>query len=144
MKGGMMSDKFEWSDEYLVGDKEIDDQHKTLFNLVNQLSDDASEEYIIEFIIYLSRYMREHFQAEEAYMRECGYPRLKEHIALHTDLSMRVSDLCLELGKNRTITSFQEFMAEWIIVHIQRHDKDFFEFIHKTRKNNDEGFSFNM
>ena len=76
-----MSVQFIWKDNYSVGNPEIDDQHRDLFNLCNQLSESLTEKECKFIIMKLFKYTRLHFTAEEKLMKDLEFPLFVEHHA---------------------------------------------------------------
>jgi hemerythrin-like metal-binding protein len=69
-----MSDIIEWKDDYLVGLREIDSQHKRIFQLLNKLAVAVDTEknhrdlpYILSDVLNHFRY---HFTSEEVYLKD--------------------------------------------------------------------------
>lgn len=86
----MKNEKIVWSDEYSIGIRAIDTQHKKLFMLVNKLYDlnefTTTKEEIRSILYDFSDYMQTHFKEEEEYMFSIGYDRLEEHKKMHKKL----------------------------------------------------------
>ncbi len=83
------SKKIPWSDEYSIGIKGIDFQHKKLFDLVNRLYDldETSSKEDMRVILYeFSDYVKVHFKDEEAYMLSVDYPELEQHKKKHENI----------------------------------------------------------
>ena len=74
------TDLIEWSDEFSVGIQEIDEQHKVLVGLLNQLHQAIREHHgratSREILGRLAEYTRTHFLLEESLMRLTHYPGL--------------------------------------------------------------------
>ena len=74
-----MAEKIEWNDEYLLGIQEIDNQHKKLVAIANELYDITtgnSEVYKLEMSKVLKKltdYTVYHFSSEEEFMKKKGY-----------------------------------------------------------------------
>ncbi len=70
--------RFEWSDEYSVGIRMIDYDHRGLFEVLNDLQDAVEHRHgeaeIGHTITYLVHYVQAHFEREERLMREYGRP----------------------------------------------------------------------
>ena len=77
----------QWSDDYLVGIQEIDQQHRRFFDAAHRLYDEIlncqGEHAVGEAVEFLRHYAMEHFRTEEAFMRKHDFPRLAEHQQLH-------------------------------------------------------------
>lgn len=74
-----------WSDNYLMGIEQFDQEHKQIFKLAGQIlermrtwdNEKRVRMFVMrEAIIYLNDYFENHVRAEEAYMREIGYAGL--------------------------------------------------------------------
>jgi len=81
------NEKVHWKNEYTIGIRSIDNQHKKLFELVNrlfELDENPNIKEEIRDILYAFRdYTIVHFSDEEEYMRSIGYPELEAHIETH-------------------------------------------------------------
>lgn len=86
-----------WTDALLTGIKEIDDQHKVLFDVIARLELAVSVEEKWSAVHYalveLSSYVTIHFAVEEALMRLHDYPNLDAHIASHRAFSAALADI---------------------------------------------------
>ena len=62
-----------WSDTYNLGLKEIDEQHKSLLDLINKIwqsiIDRNEKDVVFGLVEELERYTLAHFAAEETFMR---------------------------------------------------------------------------
>ena len=90
----------DWSDQYAIGIPRIDEQHKFFFQVVHRLHKEClaneGEDAVLETLVFLESYVRKHFQAEEAFMREHEYPRVEEHGKLHVAFLERYLELIEE------------------------------------------------
>lgn len=124
-----MNAQFAWNEKYSVGDSEIDNQHKSLFELGNRISNSASTHDIKPDVMRLFKYTREHFKAEEAMMKRIGFPLAAEHAKLHDDLITKLSDVTsIPLDTDDNIDAFKKFIFEWLIDHIMNEDNKYFRF----------------
>jgi len=82
-----MEDLIAWSDEYLIGIEEIDNQHKKFFEVTRKFYSDIleceGEDAAEETLNFLKDYAAWHFKSEEAFMQKYAYPRLEKHKKLH-------------------------------------------------------------
>ncbi len=85
-----MATGLEWSEEYRLGIREIDDQHQRLFEIVARIAAlDASrstKEELRQILGELSSYMGEHFRDEELYMKRIAFPEFEYHQKLHAEI----------------------------------------------------------
>ncbi|QKQ25563.1 bacteriohemerythrin [Candidatus Reidiella endopervernicosa] len=76
-----------WDDTYSVGIEEIDNQHKVLVGLINELDDalrvHSNREMVQGVIDQLIDYTKLHFAVEESIMRLFKYKEYEPHKAVH-------------------------------------------------------------
>ncbi|HBT04180.1 MAG TPA: hemerythrin, partial [Thermodesulfobacterium commune] len=77
----------EWNDNFLTGIKEIDQQHKKMFNMVNALYEavrlKVDKKLLINSINTLKNYFETHFKFEEEILERYGYPEIEKHKEEH-------------------------------------------------------------
>ncbi len=82
----MTQQKIKWDDAYSLGIKNIDDQHKKLFDIVDKifsLQESKDVKGNIRTILHeLFEYIKVHFKDEEEFMKSINYPDLAYHIEL--------------------------------------------------------------
>ena len=83
-----------WSKNYLMGIDKLDEEHKELFRISDQIynkvmerGDDAKYRLFLmkETLEYMLRYFKRHAKSEEIYMREIGYAGYEFHKMLHDE-----------------------------------------------------------
>ncbi|TCO79573.1 hemerythrin [Plasticicumulans lactativorans] len=119
----------EWSDELSVGIQEIDEQHRFLVDLVNQINatmlatNDA--EAIRRDFDRLLEYTRTHFVVEESLMRILGYPDYETHKSHHEGLLAQVLQFKQRLDDIGRVSrvDLMDFLKHWLIEHIKREDR---------------------
>lgn len=125
-----------WDNKYQTGYKRIDDQHRELVNIINDLYEtgvvgDLSNEYVRRsFNAIIKRtidYATYHFSYEEKIMKAINYSIAKEHISKHRSFSIKVVEEVnkYDNGDNLVIEDFIEFLKNWLINHIIVEDKKF-------------------
>ncbi|ANE36517.1 hemerythrin-like metal-binding domain protein [Campylobacter iguaniorum] len=116
-----------WSEKYSINNYEIDEQHKKLFELAkkayiyanNNISKDDMRQIIVEFFDY----MKEHFNQEESYMRQIGYPKLIEHSKIHRDIISTMSNLIRSIKNiNEMKENLVTIAEKWLLEHILQDD----------------------
>jgi hemerythrin len=128
---------FDWSDEFSVAIPEIDEQHKVLFQLVNQLSAAIHQRHGSEacqaILGRLVEYTRIHFSLEESLMRMANYPGFVEHKQLHERLIADVVALDEKMHAGKAKISFEllHFLRVWLTRHIQHDDKEYATFFRR-------------
>ncbi len=123
-----------WSSRFETGIGLIDDQHRSLFEAVNRLSDSfrvgAAPEQAKQSLDFLASYTMEHFQTEEQFMREMGYPKLGTHMDQHAEMLRVVADLQARQAKGIRLTmEVTILMVSWLKQHIHDSDLDYVDFM---------------
>ena len=123
----MSNEKVHWEDSYSIGIKEIDNQHKKLFDLVNKLYDleeNANIKEEIRDILYaFSDYTKVHFRDEEEYMASIGYPELREHKKIHQHIIESLSQIIHTPASLGIIKTKMRVVAKRILIeHIIKED----------------------
>lgn len=124
-----MNELLEWNDNLRIGIDEIDDQHKALVVLLNQLHTAIHEKHgtaaCMEILDKLVEYTRVHFTVEESLMRILGYPGYADHLEGHEKLIAQVVELQQKLQSGKANVSFEllHFLRGWLTHHIMETDK---------------------
>lgn len=110
------------SEELLTGIQEIDDQHRGLFLLLENLQAHIGSGHNWSDVYFtlseLSHYARTHFMVEESVMRLHGYPALEQHIVEHRGFTEKLSQLEAKAVRNDIGLSIVEFIRHWLENHI--------------------------
>jgi hemerythrin len=120
-----------WDDSYSVGIKKIDEQHKVLVKLVNELHDAMSQgaatSVLSKVLGSLVDYTIIHFSTEEELMRSYSYPDLDKHKVEHDKLTGQVKDFQQKFlsGKSTITYELMDFLSDWLINHILDTDKKY-------------------
>ncbi|QAA33909.1 bacteriohemerythrin [Clostridium manihotivorum] len=122
-----------WKDEYTVGVKLIDDQHRKLLEIaddVYQLTKNnfITDKYdkIVQVIEELKDYTVFHFKSEEEYMLSIGYKKFLSHKVEHDDFVNKINSLDLKQideSQQQYLLEILEFIVKWIDEHIMQKDK---------------------
>jgi hemerythrin len=129
--------KIEWNDSYLLGIPEIDNQHKKLLAVANDLYDAASgsiESYTLKMskvLKALTDYTLYHFGEEERFMTKYGYQAVpvhkKEHDLFVDEVNRQIKKL--GNGSRNDALSFYSFVAGWVLTHIAEADRQWAAFV---------------
>ena len=110
----------------------IDDDHKTLFGLLNNLqsaSDNSEETWRVPMAIdALNDYAKDHFQREEALMLLSGYNALPRHQQEHTQFRNAVASLRELYGMCPDLVSLpglNQYLKNWLMDHIAVSDHSY-------------------
>jgi len=128
---------FEWKDSYSVGVKEMDNQHKVLIDLINQLhtamSSGKGSTVSGPIITEMVRYTKFHFGAEEQLMTKHGYPGLLSQKAEHLKFTNQAIDYQNQLNSGAVSLSISilNFLKDWLTTHILGTDQKYSDFFNK-------------
>lgn len=123
------ADLFKWSDDFSVHVQEIDEQHKVLVGLLNELHVAILEHHGKDtsraVLDRLAEYTRTHFLLEESLMRLTHFPGFEKHKQQHEELIAQVRDLQQKLDKENVTITFEllHFLKGWLVHHINESDK---------------------
>jgi hemerythrin-like metal-binding protein len=136
-----MEDKdfIEWSDKYSVGIIKVDDQHKSIVRMINELyagcreGKEKANEIFRKTIKGLVEYIQLHFKAEEGLLIKYKYPEngFRAHKIEHEKFVVKVSEMLNDFKENRIIVldDIIIFLKDWLLNHIATIDKVYFEFL---------------
>jgi len=137
-----------WSATYSVGIKIIDDQHKELFRLVNEMynhvnNDDEEVEraYFKSVIRQVVDYIKKHFTTEEKIMQRTQCKDYVGHKIAHDFFILSVANIVQKFdeGKRVPLISFTNFIKDWILTHIAIMDKQYFNHLMKVASRKPDG-----
>lgn len=119
-----------WSEQLSVGVVSIDEQHKKLVSLLNQLHDGMlsgkGRDALGAVLKGLIDYTRTHFKYEEDLFARTGYPDAASHKRDHTDLVQRVIEIQQKYntsGPSALTIPVMNFLKDWLTNHIQGSDR---------------------
>lgn len=121
-----------WNDAYLIGDPQIDQQHKQLIGTLEDLLKSAEDDQRLRktckhTVDFLKSYSVTHFKTEEDYMRAAGYADFAHHHKEHQGFIDTLHELELELIRSdydiETVRKVSQFLTRWWLFHIMKEDK---------------------
>lgn len=138
-----MAQKLEWLDSYSIAIEEIDNQHKKLLTIANELYDLAtgdSENYkneVSKALKKLTDYTEYHFSYEEKFQRIYDYPQTDFHKLQHDQFIQQVNSQIKKLATPAQTDglSFYDFLVTWVLNHIAKSDKVWADFVVAKIKN---------
>ena len=130
-----------WDEYYILKIELIDNQHKELVGLINQLyqacliGNDAVDTKFKETMGRMVDYVRFHFTAELQLLTRVNYPNLGEHKKQHEVLIKDILEAAKEHsgGKKFVPHNFVRTLKDWVLGHIAVSDKAYAAFIHDQK-----------
>ena len=131
-----------WSDDFLVGNEQIDAQHKELVRMTNefyagcQMGGVMAKVYFMKTIQGAVLYVKTHFSTEEAIMRQADYPDYGRHKQQHEDFVAEVTQQIhiFEQEDNPDPAGFVKYLMNWVLQHIAASDKQYMPYIAKLNR----------
>jgi len=114
----------EWKDEYSVNVKEIDDQHKELFRIINILITEVAllknEGKMKGIIADIVKYKVAHFATEEKYFKEFNYDGAEDHIQKHQAFTKGLEEIATKFSNDTIGLAFAvtDYLEDWLITHL--------------------------
>jgi hemerythrin len=138
-----MAEFVQWQKKYEIGIDLIDEQHRRLFALTNELygacliSGELARETFIKAAHAAVDYVKEHFSAEEQILEAINYPKLEAHKKQHEVFIKKVleSSHSFNTVSTNVAYEFARFLRDWILSHIMVDDKEYAIFISKKKRN---------
>ncbi|WP_413203840.1 bacteriohemerythrin [Rhodospirillum sp. A1_3_36] len=121
-----------WRDQMSIGIREIDDDHRALLDLINQMGDLAQPETLdrakmADCLLRLIRYTRDHFNREEQLMASVHFPGIAKHQKFHDTFAESIlsqSQRFVDNPEAVTACSVHAILSDWVLRHVVGADRD--------------------
>lgn len=120
-----------WEAAYSTGLNTIDDQHKKLIELINELhqamKDRKTKEVMNTILSGLVSYTKTHFKFEEDRFEKFSFPNIAAHKKKHATFVQKISAFQSEFIAGNLLLSMDimNFLKEWLVEHIQGTDLEY-------------------
>lgn len=113
----------QWDEALSVGVEDIDEQHKTLVAMLDNLHQISAQpvdaSVVPEIVAKLKEYALMHFATEERHMKRNKYPELFDHMAEHAFFVSKVKDFTASTADEiDTLPAVMDFLKKWLVEHI--------------------------
>lgn len=138
-----------WSNEYSIGLDEIDEQHQTLIQIINDFEKAIFHKNVplIQTALNATEtYTIQHFSVEEVLMGIFNYPKINEHKQQHSIFLNIIVKRKKELNKldaTKDLTlilemagSTKNMLGQWLLNHIKVSDKEYTAFFLELKNQN--------
>lgn len=131
-----------WKEEYRIGVPLIDQQHEELFSRVTVFVDTVRSDTkwsekvnkVNDTLEFMKAYVVTHFQDEEAYQKEIGYPEAEKHRKIHEDMMSYIGMIARQNeyngSKEIVMQQFAGRLVTWLVNHVVGEDQKIAEFAH--------------
>jgi len=123
-----------WNDNLSVKVLAIDQQHKKLIDMMNELSDamrsGKGRDILSKIISGLILYTGTHFKTEEKYFDQFDHPEAEIHKKEHEAFVLKVLEFKkgFEKGDLNLTVEIMDFLSDWLQNHIKGSDKKYSQF----------------
>lgn len=124
---------YELKEEYLTGIEQIDNEHRVLFEIADEIYQLCINEFvpdkydhITNLIQRLKDYTIMHFDHEEAYMESINYKRIFTQKIQHDNFKRKLDTMDLEIvddNQELALEDLLKFVTDWLVEHIMETDK---------------------
>ncbi|MDD2928454.1 MAG: bacteriohemerythrin [Sideroxydans sp.] len=125
-----------WDDSLSVGIDVIDEHHRYLFDLINDLYQvvirKRGAREVARLIKSLDAYAKIHFRAEEQMMNHYSYSGVDRQMHQHHAFEEKVAEFYEELHANPLVAQFDvlSYLRDWLLHHIRVEDAQLVELTH--------------
>lgn len=123
----------DWDERYSVGVRIIDDQHRSLVKMTNELyrgcmqGEAEARAYFGTAIKGAVDYVKEHFATEERLLLDAGYPDFLSHKRQHEDFVRTIIGEVKNFQEGRKFVPnhFARYLRDWTLEHIAVTDRQY-------------------
>lgn len=122
-----------WKESLRIGIDSIDEQHKALFDKIEELrkavqgSGDDRKQKCIDAILFLKDYTTRHFADEEAYQQSIKYKYFEAHKKLHEGFIKTLDEHEQKMKESdyayNDVKSFTGMLMTWLLYHVSDADQ---------------------
>lgn len=119
---------FSWQQDYSIGIEEIDSEHMTIIDnyekLYDHMKSGRGHEYYKELIVFLEKYVKEHFAHEEDFLRSINYDKIDEQLKFHREYEDAIELMIHDHNHEHTtvtnldLIKLNLFLKDWFLQHI--------------------------
>jgi hemerythrin len=141
----------QWSGAMSVGLKELDEDHKQLIKVINQLAENverARPDVVRQCLMTLRRYAEFHFAREESVMTACDFPGIDVQRNEHGEFIARIREATAQFDEDPEQASkgvggeLLVFLKEWLSHHILIEDMAYRPFVEHSAEAQEAARSF--
>lgn len=125
-----------WSDNYITGIEEIDQQHQEIFRKSNAIFTamklGQSTAVLVPMMRIMRDYLQEHYNTEQFFMEKYCYPGFQEHSEMHDAFLEQLTEWVNMNTAGKSIVSgpeIQKRLSSAMLTHISIEDARFGIFI---------------
>lgn len=127
----------DWTDTLSIRVPEMDNQHKKLVQMLNELHDamksGKGRDLVGPIVTRLVNYTKTHLANEEQFLESINYAFINSHKTEHRKLTEQVLELQAKynLGDTTVAPKLLTFLRDWLVGHIQKVDRMYGDYYNK-------------
>lgn len=121
-----------WNEKYSVKVRDLDEQHKRIFEIINKLDSymrqGKGKEILGSVLKEMVDYTKVHFASEERILRDSGYSEYEQHKAIHENITEKVNTIYqqYQAGKGAHLSiETMNYLNNWLAKHILGTDQKY-------------------
>lgn len=125
-----------WKDDYSVGYAGIDEQHKQLVSIIQELeteidSKKSNFKNLMDIVNKLDAYIQYHLSYEEELMNKYAYEDLEKHRVEHNALRYKILSINYDNihDANEFFVDSYTYLVNWLLNHIMKEDQSLGKFL---------------
>lgn len=130
---GNKENPFEFTEKYVIGIEHIDEEHKRLFEIIEEENAILHNDFLYDKFDQISNvlgelveYTKVHFADEEAYMESINYDGLEAQKRAHAMFVEKIENINLDdvdENQDEYLNGLLNFLLDWLVNHILKVDK---------------------
>ncbi len=130
-------EKIIWGENFSVGVRDLDEQHKQIVTMVNTLIEmndaEVDSEIISDTLTKMTQYALDHFEREEQYMLDYKYPEYPSQRRQHQEFKKKTVEFCMETMVHEVTVPKEIFtyLRLWWTNHILQEDMKYKKFFNE-------------
>jgi hemerythrin-like metal-binding protein len=131
--------RFEMSPSLTTGNRDIDTQLATLFDLANDIlftqPEDAPPAAMRAAVSHLFSFLEYHFASEELAMLEHSYPSRRFHGAFHDHVRREARSITGRMARSASMDEVRSaiffLLEDWVVYHVAEADRHLATYLHE-------------
>lgn len=129
---------YKWNERFKIGIESIDNQHKKLFEMIDNYYQSfkagKSKEGLAKLLEDLTDYTKFHFAFEEKYFKKYNYAGTEAHTKEHKGFISEIEELKNRVKTHKMVLPVEvgNFLGEWLVEHISGSDKKYLDLFKKN------------
>lgn len=135
MENRVNPEPYQWKDEYTVNIGIIDEQHKKLLDIINELkviiNGNTCKDNVSDIFFQLAYLIDHYFIKEEIYFKDLEYPNSDQHKEEHKQFIERIIQFQKDLESNKPNLCLEiyNYLEYWFDEHILKYDKEAVDYL---------------